>query len=148
VLVNNPSGRPIPAERIHAIDTLVSSAIGVGNNRHISVIDLPFAEDGAAAGETARAWWKEPWMVSIGQNMVLALAGLFVLFGGVLPLLRRLAATHPLAARTAAALDRSAEMLRTEPAVNLPPPSAAERLGIGRRRCAYWRLATRDERPR
>src|SRR5262249_32567080 len=50
VLVNNPSGSPIPAERIRAIDTLVGSAIGVGSNRHVSVIDLPFAQDGAAAG--------------------------------------------------------------------------------------------------
>lgn len=130
VLVNNPSGRPIPAERIHGIDTLVGSAIGVGDNRHVNVIDLPFAEDGVAAGETTRAWWREPWMVSIGQNTVLALAGLFVLFGGVLPLLRRVAATQPLAAWTAAALDRSLEMRRTEPAVNLPP-AAAERPGIG-----------------
>src|ERR1700681_4410941 len=50
VLINNPSGKPISAERIQSVSTLVGSAIGVGENRRVSVVDLPFAEEGAAAG--------------------------------------------------------------------------------------------------
>lgn len=98
VLVNNPSGMPIPAERIQAIDTLVRSAVGAGGNRHVSVVDLPFAEEGAPEGETSRGWWQEPWAVTVGQNAALALAGVLVLFGGVFPLLRRLTASQPGAA--------------------------------------------------
>jgi flagellar M-ring protein FliF len=135
VLVNNPSGAPIPAERIRAVDTLVRSAIGAGQNRHVSVIDLPFAEAGAAAGETTRVWWREPWAVAAGQNTALALAGLLVLFGGVLPLLRRVSASQAARARSGLSAgtgaagsslgsgERASE--RAEPAFN-PPPGSLE----------------------
>jgi len=102
VLVNNPSGNPLAAERIRAIDTLVSSAIGVGESRHVTVVDVPFAEDGAQAGETSRTWWREPWVVIVGQNTMMALAGLLVLFGGVFPLLRRVGVMHAAIAQGAA----------------------------------------------
>jgi flagellar biosynthesis/type III secretory pathway M-ring protein FliF/YscJ len=91
VLINNPSGKPIPAERVQSVSTLVTSAIGVGENRHVSVVDLPFAEEGAAAGEPTPPWWRQRWMTAMEQNALLALAGLLVLFGGVFPLLRRVA---------------------------------------------------------
>ena len=48
VLVNNPLRNPIPAQRIQAINKLVSAAIGSGENRHITVVDLPFARRAAA----------------------------------------------------------------------------------------------------
>ncbi len=102
VLVNNPSGNRLAAERIRAIDTLVSSAIGVGETRHVTVVDVPFAEEGAEAGETSRTWWREPWMVIVAQNTMMALAGLLVLFGGVFPLLRRVRVTHAAIAQGAA----------------------------------------------
>jgi len=109
VLVNNPSGMPIPAERIQAVDTLVRSAVGAGDNRHVSVVDLPFAEEGAPAGETSRGWWQEPWMVGVGQNAALALAGVLVLFGGVFPLLRRVTASQPARAVLAGSLDLASD---------------------------------------
>jgi flagellar M-ring protein FliF len=90
VLINNPTGNPIPAERVQSVNTLVGSAIGVGENRRVTVVDLPFAEEGAPAGEATPPWWRQRWMTSVEQNALLALAGLLVLLGGVLPLLRRL----------------------------------------------------------
>jgi flagellar M-ring protein FliF len=91
VLINNPSGKPIPAERVQSVNTLVASAIGVGENRHVSVVDLPFAEEGAAAGEPTPPWWRQRWMTTVEQDALLVLAGLLVLFGGVFPLRRRMA---------------------------------------------------------
>jgi flagellar M-ring protein FliF len=89
VLINNPSGNPIPAERIRSVNTLVNSAIGVDENRRVTVVDLPFAEEGAPAGEANVPWWRQRWMTTVEHNALLALAGLLVLLGGVLPLLRR-----------------------------------------------------------
>ena len=89
VLINNPSSNPIPAERIQSVNTLVGSAIGIGENRRVTVVDLPFAEEGVPAREANPPWWKQRWMTTVEQNALLALAGLLVLLGGVLPLLRR-----------------------------------------------------------
>jgi flagellar M-ring protein FliF len=89
VLINNPSRNPIPAARIQSINRLVSSAIGSGDNRHVTVVDLPFADDGGSAGEPNPPWWRQQWVVSAAQNATLGFAGLLVLMGGVLPLLRR-----------------------------------------------------------
>ena len=106
VLVNNASGKPIPAERMDAVKKLAASAIGAGQNPHITVVDLPFEDMTAAATVPGTAWWNEPWMAGIEQNALLALAGLLALFGGVLPLLRRVTATglrmQPAPARAAA----------------------------------------------
>ncbi len=92
VLINNGSGKPIPATRIQSIQTLVTSAIGAGENPRITVVDLPFEETLTAAGEIAQGWWAEPWMATVGQNALLAVAGVLALFGGVFPLMRRVAA--------------------------------------------------------
>ena len=106
MLVNNASGKPIPAERMDAVKKLVASAIGAGQNPHITVVDLPFEDMTAAAIVPGTAWWNQPWMAGIEQNALLALAGLLALFGGVLPLLRRVTATglrmQPALARAAA----------------------------------------------
>jgi flagellar M-ring protein FliF len=90
VLVNNSSRTPLPAKRVQAIDELVRSAIGAGANRHVTVIDLPFAEDvgGVVAGEVNPPWWRQRWMTSLAENALLVIAGLLVLAGGALPLLR------------------------------------------------------------
>lgn len=98
VLINNPSGNPIPAERLESVKTLVGSAIGAGESRHVTVTDLPFAEEGAAAGEANPPWWRQRWMTTVERNGLMALAGLLVLVGGVLPLLRRIGA-HAAAGR-------------------------------------------------
>ena len=90
VLINNPSRNPIPAERIQSINKLVNSAIGTGENRHITVVDLPFAGEGSNEGDANPPWWRQRWMIALEQNALLMLAGLLVLFGGVLPLLRRI----------------------------------------------------------
>lgn len=90
VLVNNPSGSPIPAERLQSVNKLVASAIGAGQNPHVTVVDLPFETTGEVTIEPTGPWWKQPWMNAVGQNGLLALAGLLALFGGVFPLLRRL----------------------------------------------------------
>jgi flagellar M-ring protein FliF len=108
VLVNNPSDTPMPVERIKAVDTLVTSAIGAGENRHVTVVDLPFAEDGAAAGEAAPPWWRQRWMTSVEQNTALAAAGLLLLFGGIFPLLRRIGVSHGPIARPASEVGLSA----------------------------------------
>lgn len=92
VLINNPSRNPIPAERIKSINKLVSSAIGTGENRHITVVDLPFAGEGSHEGDANPPWWRQQWMTAFEQNALLMLAGLLVLFGGVLPVLRRIGA--------------------------------------------------------
>ncbi len=94
VLVNNPTDSPIPAERLQAINKLVSSAIGVAQSPHVTVVDLPFETSDSTAGEVAPVWWKQPWMAAVGQNALLVVAGLFALFGGAFPLLRRLASAQ------------------------------------------------------
>ena len=89
VLVNNASGKPLPAERMSAVKTLVASAIGAGQNPHITVVDLPFETVGEHISVPGAPWWTEPWVAGVEQNGLLALAGMLALFGGVLPLLRR-----------------------------------------------------------
>lgn len=89
VLVNNPTGKPIPAPRIKAVDTLVKSAIGVSDNPRVTVVDLPFEDAAPAFNDATQPWWKESWMATVQQNAILALGGLLALFGGVFPLLRR-----------------------------------------------------------
>ena len=91
VLVNNPTGSPLPAERLQSVNKLVASAIGVGQNPHVTVVDLPFEPIDALATGPAGPWWREPWAGAVGQNALLAVAGLLALFGGLFPLLRRLA---------------------------------------------------------
>jgi len=94
VLINNPNGSSLPAERLQSITKLVTSAIGAGQNPHVTVVDLPFEPaDGVASG-SAGPWWKEPWVDAAGQNALLAAAGLFALFGGFFPLLRRVSGAH------------------------------------------------------
>lgn len=97
VLVNNPSRNPIPAQRIQAINKLVSAAIGSGENRHITVVDLPFAEEqsGGGTSDANPVWWRQRWMAMVTQNALLVIAGLLVLLGGVLPLLRYARANLP-----------------------------------------------------
>lgn len=91
VLVNNPTDSPIPAERLQAINKLVTSAIGVGQNPRVTVVDLPFGAADSPAADVSVAWWKQPWMAAVGQNALLVVAGLLALFGGAFPLMRRLA---------------------------------------------------------
>jgi flagellar M-ring protein FliF len=107
VLINNPSRNPLPAERIQAINKLVSSAIGSGENRHVTVVELPFADEGGSAGEANPPWWRQRWAATVAQNAVLVFAGLLLLAGGVLPLLRRLRTTLALMSRQSAAQHRS-----------------------------------------
>lgn len=92
VLVNNASGKPMPAEKMDAVKKLASSAIGAGQNPHITVVDLPFEDLNQVATVPGAPWWTEPWVGGVEQNAMLALAGLLALFGGVLPLLRRVGA--------------------------------------------------------
>lgn len=104
VLINNPSRNPIPAERIKSINKLVTSAIGAGENHHVTVVDLPFAEEGSSAGEANPPWWRQRWMSDVTQNALLGIAGLLVLVGGVLPLLRHLRGTLASTPRQTAAI--------------------------------------------
>jgi len=90
VLVNNPTGSPIPPNRLQSINTLTTSAIGAGQNSHVTVVDLPF-EVADSPPPDAPPWRRQAWMSALGQNALLALAGLLALFGGIFPLLRRLA---------------------------------------------------------
>jgi flagellar M-ring protein FliF len=94
VLVNHPSGKPVPADLIQSIKTLVGSAIGVGENRHVAVVDLPFGDAAAASAAGPPPWWTNPWVGALAQNAMMALAGLALLFGGLMPLRRRLEASH------------------------------------------------------
>jgi flagellar M-ring protein FliF len=91
VLVNDPSRSPLPPERIRAIDKLVRSAVGAGENRQVTVVGLPFAADegDATAGEINPPWWRQRWMTGIEENALLIVAGLLLLTGGALPLLRQ-----------------------------------------------------------
>jgi flagellar M-ring protein FliF len=110
VLVNNPTGSPLPAERLQSVNKLVASAIGAGQNPHVTVVDLPFEPmDGVPIGP-AGPWWREAWAVAVEQNVLLAMAGLFALFGGVFPLLRRLSGAQ---ATVAAAVSAKAAAVRS-----------------------------------
>jgi flagellar M-ring protein FliF len=103
VLVNNPTGSPLPAERLKSVDKLVTSAIGVGQNPHVTVVDLPFEAPDAPSLATAGPWWRAPWANAVGQNALLALAGLLALLGGFMPLTRRLSTVHANVAASVAA---------------------------------------------
>jgi flagellar M-ring protein FliF len=94
VVVNNPTGSPIPTERLQAISKLTTSAVGVGQNSHVTVVDLPFETEDAVVGNSNVPVWRQPWMEAVGQNALLAVAGLMALFGGVFPLTRRLASAQ------------------------------------------------------
>ena len=103
VLVNNPTGSPLPAERLQSVTKLVTSAIGVGQNPHVTVVDLPFEPAGSSAALPNGPWWKEAWANAVGQNALLAAAGLFALFGGLFPLLRRITGAQVTVAASTAA---------------------------------------------
>jgi flagellar M-ring protein FliF len=94
VLINNTSANPISAERIQSIDKLVSAAIGSTRSPHVSVVDLPFDEAMASGQAGAESWWRQPAIKALRDNVVLALAGLLVLWGGVLPLLHWVERVH------------------------------------------------------
>jgi flagellar M-ring protein FliF len=116
VLVNNPSGKPLAADRLQSVNKLVASAIGAGQNPHVTVVDLPFETMDGGSIEPGGPWWQEPWAGAAGQNALLAVAGLFALFGGLFPLLRWLASAQTSVAAAAsarAAAARSGE--RTPP---------------------------------
>ena len=109
VLVNNPTGSPLPAERLQSVNKLVASAIGAGQNPHVTVVDMPFESiDGNATAPTG-PWWRESWAGATGQNALLAVAGLFALFGGLFPLLRRLSGVQT---TVAAAVSAKAAAIR------------------------------------
>jgi flagellar M-ring protein FliF len=111
VLVNNPTGSPISAERLQSVRTLVASAVGAGQNAHVTVVDLPFEVATTSTGDIAPPWWKDPWLAAVEQDLLLALAGLLAMFGGVFPLLRRVTGS---AAALASAGPASAPVTRTE----------------------------------
>ena len=132
VLVNNPTGSPLPPERLQSVDKLVSSAIGSAQNPHVTVVDLPFEPTDAPS--TAGPWWREPWASAVEQNALLAAAGLLALFGGLFPLLRRVSGAHTavaaaIAVKTAAVRaglsldshDTSDPLLRPLPQPNKQP---------------------------
>lgn len=101
VLVNNPTGSPLPAARLQSVTKLVSSAIGASQNPRVTVVDLPFETADGPALEPAAPWWRASWAGAVGENALLAVAGLFALIGGVLPLLRRLATAQEVLAAAA-----------------------------------------------
>ncbi|HJU19961.1 MAG TPA: flagellar basal-body MS-ring/collar protein FliF [Stellaceae bacterium] len=121
VLVNSPTGKPLPGERLKAIDTLVQSVIGTGENRHIAVVGLPFEPKSLPAEQRPSPWWSAEWTMGAAHDAVLALAGLLVLFGGMVPVLRRLQAGIAAAGTAVPAPppvpDGAAPKLRIEPAV-------------------------------
>jgi flagellar M-ring protein FliF len=90
VLVNNPAANAIPAERIRSINKLVAAAIGSAQTPRVTVVDLPFDENMAGVATGGGPWWRQPAMAGVRDNVILAIAGLLVLAGGILPLLRRL----------------------------------------------------------
>jgi len=96
VLLNHASdGSAVPPDRIRSIKTLVASAIGgnaASEARRVEVVDLPFS--GAAFDSAGRAVLHAPapWMTSVAQNALIAVAGLLLLFGGLSPVMRRIAA--------------------------------------------------------
>lgn len=94
VLVNEPAGKPIGTELSKSIKTLVTSAVGAGQNRHIAVVDLPFEGLPEQPRSGPQAWWTSPWLVAVAENAMLTLGGLALLFGGLLPLMRRLDASR------------------------------------------------------
>lgn len=124
VLVNNPTNSPIPAERLQAINKLVSSAIGVGQNPHVTVVDLPFGAAETTVTEASAPWWKQPWMAAVGQNALLVLAGLFALFGGAFPLMRRLAGAQVAMAAVAQPANQNVAPGATATAVRGPQGTA------------------------
>ena len=130
VLVNNPTGSPLPAERLQSVNKLVTSAIGAGQNPHVTVVDLPFESPDSPSVATAGPWWREPWAGAVGQNALLAVAGLFALLGGFFPLLRRLStaqATVAAAVSAKAAAIRAGVQLSADVDPALPPPRAPPR---------------------
>lgn len=136
VAINDPLGRPMPAARLKAIDTLVRSVIGVSRNRQVAVVALPFERSGAAVGTTAARWWDAQWAAAVVHNTLLALAGLLVLFGGVFPVLGRLRAgtapvfpsgAEPAAGVRLATMPVPLDATGGRPAVK--PPAAQNMLG-------------------
>jgi flagellar M-ring protein FliF len=93
VLLNHSSADATSADRIQSIKALVGSAVGIGDNRHIEVVDLPFAGSGYGSAEVSGSG-AQPWMTAVAQNALIALAGLLLLLGGVSPILRRLVAAQ------------------------------------------------------
>ena len=122
VLVNNPTGSPIPAERLQSVNKLVASAIGAGQSPHVTVVDLPFEPPESAVLGPTGPWWREPWAGAVGQDAALAVAGLFALFGGFFPLMRRLTSTQ---ASVVAATNAKIAAIRSGipvEAIDEPPP--------------------------
>jgi flagellar M-ring protein FliF len=132
VVVNNPTGSPIPAERLQSINKLTASAIGAGQNSHVTVVDLPFEVATDTVSGVPLPWWRAPWMEAVGQNALLAMAGLLALFGGVFPLLRRLAGAqmavvNRVAAKTTAAATAAAAVAAGQgPHLALTPNSSPQ----------------------
>lgn len=126
VLVNNGSGKPLPAARIAAVKTLVASAIGAEQNPHVTVVDLPFERVGASSAAPGAPWWTEPWMAAVEHNALLALAGMLALFGGLLPMLRWVTtlAAPPVAARSGGGARAAAAAAAAARQADLPEPPA------------------------
>jgi flagellar biosynthesis/type III secretory pathway M-ring protein FliF/YscJ len=90
VLVKSAPGKQLTPDRLEAIKTLVGSAVGVGQDRQVAVVDLPF--EATKAVEDGTGWAGDGWIAAAEQNGLLALAGLLVLVGAVTPLRRQVSA--------------------------------------------------------
>ena len=129
VLVNNPGGNLQPPERLASVNKLVTSAIGLAQNPHVTVVDLPFEPPDLVPTSTG-PWWREPWVNVAGQNALLAAAGLFALFGGLFPLLGRLTSVQStVVASTSAKLAAIRAGMPADTSIdpNAPPPRAPPR---------------------
>ncbi len=122
VLVNNPTGNPLTPERLQSVNKLVSSAIGGAQSPRVTVVDVPFEPEGGLAPKPEGLWWREPWFGAAGQNAPLTMAGLLALFGGVFPLLRRIAgAQSSIIAATTAKLAAIRAGLSIDDATSVTP---------------------------
>jgi flagellar biosynthesis/type III secretory pathway M-ring protein FliF/YscJ len=88
---------------LQSVTKLVTSAIGVSQNPRVTVVDLPFELASGSAAASSGPWWREAWANAVGQNALLSVAGLFALFGGFFPLLRRVTGAQATVAASTAA---------------------------------------------
>lgn len=88
--------KPLPSQTMKNITNLVKEAVGFNAARGdtVNVINVPFKQAKPVHAVGSPPLWQQPWVLNLGKQILGGLAVLFLIFGVLRPVLRRLASVE------------------------------------------------------